>query len=129
LGGLLGRAISPSQGRYLHGTTQTQNKRGQTSMPLAGFEPTIPVFKRAKTFHALDSAATVTGEVYFCNYAISPGRYIDLYVMREIVENNTCLPVKVTVFLLLILCSKCKKLKKMMKLCLFLSVRMFYFLN
>jgi hypothetical protein len=31
-------------------------------MPLAGFEPTIPVFKRAKTFHALDCAATVTGK-------------------------------------------------------------------
>jgi hypothetical protein len=30
-------------------------------MPLAGLEPTIPVFKRAKTFHALDRAATVTG--------------------------------------------------------------------
>jgi hypothetical protein len=30
-------------------------------MPLAGFEPTIPVFKRAKTFHALDRASTVTG--------------------------------------------------------------------
>jgi hypothetical protein len=29
-------------------------------MPLAGFESTIPVFKRAKTFHALDRAATVT---------------------------------------------------------------------
>jgi hypothetical protein len=32
-------------------------------MPLSGFEPTIPVFKRAKTFHALDRAATVTGIV------------------------------------------------------------------
>jgi hypothetical protein len=31
-------------------------------MPLAAFEPTIPVFKRAKTFHASDRAATVTGE-------------------------------------------------------------------
>jgi hypothetical protein len=30
-------------------------------MSLAGFEPTIPVFKRAKTFHALDRVATVTG--------------------------------------------------------------------
>jgi hypothetical protein len=30
-------------------------------MPLAGFEPTIPVFKREKTFYALDLAATVTG--------------------------------------------------------------------
>jgi hypothetical protein len=41
-------------------------------MPLAGFEPTIPVFKRAKTFHALDRAATVIvdllllGPHYFC---------------------------------------------------------------
>jgi hypothetical protein len=30
-------------------------------MPLVGFDPTIPVFKRAKTFPALDRAATVTG--------------------------------------------------------------------
>jgi hypothetical protein len=29
-------------------------------MPLAGFEPTIPVFKWAKTFYALECAATVT---------------------------------------------------------------------
>jgi hypothetical protein len=33
-------------------------------MPLVGFVPTIPVFKRAKTFHALDRAATVTGNLY-----------------------------------------------------------------
>jgi hypothetical protein len=32
-------------------------------MPIAGFEPTIPVFKRAKTFHALDRAVTVTAHV------------------------------------------------------------------
>jgi hypothetical protein len=30
-------------------------------MPLAGFKPTTPVFKRAKIFYALDLAATVTG--------------------------------------------------------------------
>jgi hypothetical protein len=62
-------------------TTQTPNKRTQTSMPGMGFEPTIPVFERAKTVHAfrprgrcdrlaseraktvhaLDRAATVTG--------------------------------------------------------------------
>jgi hypothetical protein len=41
-----------------HRTTQTQNKHIRTSMPLAGFEPTIPVFELAKTVHALDSAAT-----------------------------------------------------------------------
>jgi hypothetical protein len=33
----------------------------QTSMPRVGFEPTIPVFERAKTDHALDGAATVIG--------------------------------------------------------------------
>jgi hypothetical protein len=32
-------------------------------MPYVGFEPTIPVFERAKTVHALDGAATVIGKV------------------------------------------------------------------
>jgi hypothetical protein len=40
--------ISPSQGRYLDRTAQTQDKRTQTPMPQLGFEPTIPVFWRAK---------------------------------------------------------------------------------
>jgi hypothetical protein len=44
-----------------HRTTQTQNKRIQTSMPLLGFEPTIPGFERATTVHALDRAAKVIG--------------------------------------------------------------------
>jgi hypothetical protein len=44
-----------------HRTTPTQNKRTQTSMPRVGSEPTIPVSERAKTVHALDRAATVTG--------------------------------------------------------------------
>jgi hypothetical protein len=30
-------------------------------MPQVAFEPTIPVFERAKTIHALDRAATVIG--------------------------------------------------------------------
>jgi hypothetical protein len=30
-------------------------------MPRVGFEPTIAAFKRAKTVHALDGAATVIG--------------------------------------------------------------------
>jgi hypothetical protein len=30
-------------------------------MPRVGFEPTNPVFERAKIFHALDRAATVIG--------------------------------------------------------------------
>jgi hypothetical protein len=45
--GLLGWVISPSQGRYLHRTTQTQNKRTQqTPIPWVGFEPTIREFER-----------------------------------------------------------------------------------
>jgi hypothetical protein len=43
----------------VHRTAQTQNKRTQTSMSLVGFEPTIPLFERAKTVHALGRAATV----------------------------------------------------------------------
>jgi hypothetical protein len=41
--------------------TQTQNKCTQTPKPRVGFEPTIPVFERAKTVHALVGAATVIG--------------------------------------------------------------------
>jgi hypothetical protein len=31
-------------------------------MPRLGFEPTIPVFKRAKTLHTLERAATVISD-------------------------------------------------------------------
>jgi hypothetical protein len=48
-----------------HRTTQTQNKRIQTSMPWVGFELTIPTFKPAKTIHALDRAATLIGSPMF----------------------------------------------------------------
>jgi hypothetical protein len=50
---LLGRGISPSQDRYLSTEQHKQNKRTQTSMPGVGFEPTTPVFDRAKTVHVL----------------------------------------------------------------------------
>jgi hypothetical protein len=33
-------------------------------MSQLGFEPTIPVFERTKTVHALDRAATVIGEEF-----------------------------------------------------------------
>jgi hypothetical protein len=49
----------------IHRTTQTQNKRTQISMPRVGFEPTISVFKRAKTVHALDGAATLIEIKYY----------------------------------------------------------------
>jgi hypothetical protein len=44
-----------------HRTTQTWNKRTQTSVPWLGFEPTIPVLERTKTVHALDRAANMIG--------------------------------------------------------------------
>jgi hypothetical protein len=53
--------ISPSQGRYLHRTTQARKKRGQTSLPRVGFELTTLIFERAKTVHVFDRAATVIG--------------------------------------------------------------------
>jgi hypothetical protein len=37
---------------------QKQKKHGQTYMRRVGFEPTIPLFEGAKTFYALDIAAT-----------------------------------------------------------------------
>jgi hypothetical protein len=40
---------------------RTQNKRIQTSIPRVGFEPTITVFERPKTVHALDRVSTVIG--------------------------------------------------------------------
>jgi hypothetical protein len=55
--GLCGQGISPSQGRYLH-TEQHKHRINTEKHPWARlkFEPTIPVFERAKTVHALDRA-------------------------------------------------------------------------
>jgi hypothetical protein len=44
---LLGRGISPWEGRYLHTEQHKQNKSTQTSMPRVGFQSTIPMFERA----------------------------------------------------------------------------------
>jgi hypothetical protein len=45
-------------------TTQTENKRTQTSLPRVGFEPTIPAIERAKTVYILDRAATLIGRMF-----------------------------------------------------------------
>jgi hypothetical protein len=37
-------------------------------MPRVGFEPTIPVFERANTVHALDRAPTVIGLLNFTGF-------------------------------------------------------------
>jgi hypothetical protein len=50
---------------YLHTGQIKQNKRTQICIPQVGFEPTIPVFERAKTVHALDRAVTVNCRLLF----------------------------------------------------------------
>jgi hypothetical protein len=63
--GLLGRVISSSQGLYLN-TGQHKHRINicthQTSMLCVGFEPMVPASEGAKTVHALDCSATVTGK-------------------------------------------------------------------
>jgi hypothetical protein len=70
-----------------HRATQTQNKRPQTSMYRVGFEPTIPVFERAKTVHALDRAATLIGCIYNIWHQIQVSWYsdksVDLFAYSE----------------------------------------------
>jgi hypothetical protein len=91
--GLLGRGISPSQGHYV---TQTQNKHKQTLMPWVGFEHTIPVFERAKIFHAFDRAAIVVGTPIIEEFKCAKnalGKYvcsIDLLLKGER-SNGVCL--------------------------------------
>jgi hypothetical protein len=41
-------------------------------MPEVGFVPPIPVFERAKTIHALERAATVSGVLYDYKHTYNP---------------------------------------------------------
>jgi hypothetical protein len=41
--------------------TVHKNRKTHTSMPWVGFETTIPAFEPAKTVHASEGSATVTG--------------------------------------------------------------------
>jgi hypothetical protein len=63
--GLLGRRISPSQGRYLHTEQHKHRINAHRHVSRVGFEPTIPVIEQAKTVHALDLAGTVIGPMDF----------------------------------------------------------------
>jgi hypothetical protein len=60
---LFGWGISLSQAPFLHSTTQTQKERSST--PLLRVEFLMTVFERAKTFHALDRAATAIGAQFY----------------------------------------------------------------
>jgi hypothetical protein len=58
-------------------------KRGQTFMPRVGVEPTIPVFERTKTCHALDRVATIIGQTL--NIVIYP-----LPEVKSFEQNQNC---------------------------------------
>jgi hypothetical protein len=60
-------------------TAQTQNKRTQTSMPRVGFELINTVFERTTAVHALDRAATVTGDK-----TDKGGKYSNLEISQDI---------------------------------------------
>jgi hypothetical protein len=62
--GLLGRGISPVS-RPLAAQDNKSIEESRTSMPSVGFEPTIPVFERAKIFRTLYRAAIVIGPFDF----------------------------------------------------------------
>jgi len=47
-----------------------------TSMPRAGFKPTIPMFERLKTIRALDRAAGGTGSVFIILFKHTIIRFI-----------------------------------------------------
>jgi hypothetical protein len=64
--GLLGRVISPAQGRYLHIGQHKDRINAHTNIyVLSEIRPTIRDFEQAKAIHTLDRAATVIGQLYF----------------------------------------------------------------
>jgi hypothetical protein len=54
-----------SQDRYLHETTGTLKKAQETFIPRTGLEHTIPVFKQARTFHAVDRTTTSMSPILY----------------------------------------------------------------
>jgi hypothetical protein len=58
--------VNRSQGLYLHGEQRKHNKLTQTSASRVRFEPTIQVFQREKTVHALERVAAVNGIYAVC---------------------------------------------------------------
>jgi hypothetical protein len=65
------------------GGMKTGRGNTQISMPRVGFEPTIPVFERPKTIHALDRAATVIGSML--NYGYGGRSPSGNFLLRPIV--------------------------------------------
>jgi hypothetical protein len=55
-------------------------------MPRVGFEPTIPVFGRAKTFRSLDRAVIVTGRIL--TYG---GKYSKSHFVANVMNKVACI--------------------------------------
>jgi hypothetical protein len=72
-----------------HRTTQTQNKRAQTSMPWVGFEPTVPVLERAKTAYATRDNMVSTSRGKATNIA-SRNRYAALDLTVTVIGSPFC---------------------------------------
>jgi hypothetical protein len=61
-------------------------------MPRVGFEPTIPVFERAKTVHALDCAAIVIGEdILYCILISFRARHVGFQILRTVIMKSSIL--------------------------------------
>jgi hypothetical protein len=52
-------------------------------MPWEGFEPTVPVFERGKTVHALDSTATVIGLQFLLLLTILKKKQSNLFIKMK----------------------------------------------
>jgi hypothetical protein len=63
-------------------TTHNTHKR-QTSMPQAGFKPTVPANEWPQT-HSLDRAATTIGFLFHCAILHLSNRYVDLAFLTKI---------------------------------------------
>jgi hypothetical protein len=63
-------------------------------MPQVGFKLTIPVFKRAKTVHALDRAATVIGFLFSTCIRVLP-KFLSLLQQRILIYTNIQQPFSV----------------------------------
>jgi hypothetical protein len=55
-------------------------------MPRVGFEPTVPVFEREKTVHALERAATINSLLGILVVQIPKIIYSSGLIMQEVME-------------------------------------------
>jgi hypothetical protein len=110
--GLLGRVISSSQGLYLNTGQHKHRINAYThtiSMPCVGFEPAIPASERAKTVHALNRSATVTGRAYLNNGELT----------KPLVKEAVCWSLKKSVLIMCTIYVNIKNIFPTRSICMF----------